>query len=644
MSSYNENLQTSVFNSLQALELDQKNMRSKLDASTFTLYYAEGAVITAAEKLQQANQDYTAKQTVQNQAVNCSNISTNLLAAANEQKKYIGQSVTNAAVAASNVQIASNSVLRLSSDMGSIFSILSAADYGTDIYQLALEAYNLMNETAYVAEYTSQLAMEASTLTAEVSSGTVADMAKSTNDSVTGILKVASSEFDSQASVVGADNDALSQASAAEKVAEGVLEYTNAEYKATNQAYTLNNQELNLNLMVPKKLQSAIKYTVSFNAFKAPFPNASTHAGYPVSSYYIMLVKSSKQTVFNPANADSLLLYPDRVIAIPPPADKPVITRDIFISDLNDADGDALQLGQEYVVFVFTTFTEEYKKAINNFDDYLTAPSAPFTLTNTLNAPIAGKNNVVVEDTGKKQVLNFKLTENREFKVEYRAMFLPDVRNLAAGMLTEAGLRTIEKEVERMEQIAEKYDPMITSAQAEINSLNSTVDALTAQIKVLNAELRKAPNEKQRKKLQEEQDDLNEQLAQAQVQLAQANHSLKQLEKEKALATKAIEVDFPSQIGFFFNLKIAEQISAGNYTVAIAHAIAVKGSNRAEIVGEAQLKPETTDVFGNRLVEGNSYYPVVLAMSAALEENLDQFTNALSDYNKAVSFIYGSKK
>jgi hypothetical protein len=644
MSSYNENLQASVLASLQALELDQKNMKSKLDASTFTLYYAEGAVITAAEKLQLANQDYTAKQTVQNQAVNCNNISTNLLAAANEQKKYIGQSVTNAAVAASNVQIAANAVLRLSSDMGSIFSILSAADYGTDIYQQGLEAYNLMTETAYAAEYTSQLAMEASTLTAEVSSGTVADMAKSTNDSVTGILKVASSEFDSQASVVGADNDALAQASAAEKVAEGVMEYTNAEYKATNQAYMLNNKELNLNLVVPKKMQSAIKYTVSFNTYQAPFPNSSTHAGYPVSSYYIMLVKSSKQTVFNMANAEGLLLYTDRVMAIPSPADKSVISRDIFISDLKDSDGDSMQLGQEYVVFVFTTFTEEYKKAINDFDDYLTAPSAPFTLTNTLNAPIAGKHNVLVEESGKKQTLHFKLTENREFKVEYRAMFLPDVKSLAAGLLTEAGLRTIEKEVERMEQIADKYDPMIAEVQAEITSLNSTLDALTAQIKVVNAELKKATNEKQRKKLHDELEDLNEQQAQTQVSLTQANDTLKQLEKEKKLAMKSIEVDYPSQIGFFFNLKIAEQISAGNYTVATAHVHPLKGSNKAEIVGEAQLKPETTDVFGNRLVEGNSYYPVVLSVSTALEENLDQFTNALSDYNKALSFVYGNKK
>ena len=76
----------------------------------------------------------------------------NLLYSASQQKSYTAQSVTNAAVCAANVQVAANAVLRLSSDMGSIYSMLSAADFGSEIYLQSRTAYSIMNETAYDAE------------------------------------------------------------------------------------------------------------------------------------------------------------------------------------------------------------------------------------------------------------------------------------------------------------------------------------------------------------------------------------------------------------------------------------------------------------------------------------------------------------
>ena len=51
MSSFNENLHATVVASLQEQEQDEKLLLSALDASIFTLYYAEGARITAAENL-----------------------------------------------------------------------------------------------------------------------------------------------------------------------------------------------------------------------------------------------------------------------------------------------------------------------------------------------------------------------------------------------------------------------------------------------------------------------------------------------------------------------------------------------------------------------------------------------------------------
>jgi len=45
----------------------------------------------------------------------------------------------------------------------------------------------------------------------------------------------------------------------------------------------------------------------------------------------------------------------------------------------------------------------------------------------------------------------------------------------------------------------------------------------------------------------------------------------------------------------------------------------------------ALIGSNTTDNFGNTLKPGYSYLPVILSASKALEENLSQFINALSD-------------
>ncbi|MCB0837838.1 MAG: hypothetical protein KDD99_14295, partial [Bacteroidetes bacterium] len=55
------------------------------------------------------------------------------------------------------------------------------------------------------------------------------------------------------------------------------------------------------------------------------------------------------------------------------------------------------------------------------------------------------------------------------------------------------------------------------------------------------------------------------------------------------------------------------------------------------------LDEETTDNFGNILVEGEQYLPVVLTASAAMESNQKQFTNALSDISQAQPFVFHLK-
>jgi len=137
MNSYNENLHSSVVSSLNAQELELQKLKSQKDAATFSMYYAQGARVTAAEKLEVTTLKYNFQQKVNSQAVTDSDMSTNVLTSANNVKAYVAKSVTNGSVAAANVQIATNAILKLASDTGSIFSIVNAADYGTEIYRQA---------------------------------------------------------------------------------------------------------------------------------------------------------------------------------------------------------------------------------------------------------------------------------------------------------------------------------------------------------------------------------------------------------------------------------------------------------------------------------------------------------------------------
>lgn len=75
---------------------------------------------------------------------------------------YLQQLVSDCAVAAADTQVACNAIVRFASNIGSIKSMVSAADFDSTIEQKINDVYHRMNSTAYHAERASQLGMEAS--------------------------------------------------------------------------------------------------------------------------------------------------------------------------------------------------------------------------------------------------------------------------------------------------------------------------------------------------------------------------------------------------------------------------------------------------------------------------------------------------
>lgn len=520
MNSYNNNLHNTTVNILNNQKLEVKKNQSALRAGMFTLYYAKGAEITAGEHQKQAATTCSFKEGVVNETNANNHISINVLASAEQEKKLVGQAVSNAATAASNIQISANAITKLASDMGSVLSITQASMLDTEINEQAILCSKLIKETAYLAEEISQYSMEASALTSEVSANTVEAKATVTDTSVNELLAVATQEFDAAKAELKTTTETLNISSYNKNKAEGTLEDLDTNSSATENAYHLSNEKINLNLEVPSKDLSDTSFTICFYFIKAPF-ETNEKPDYPVEDYYILLVKDSEKSTFSITDAEQLILNKGRYVKVAPAEsnETPSVSTTILLTELIDADGDAMQLGQEYTIFVLAVYSEAYKKSLNAFDNFLTAPAATFTLTHTLQHPDA----TAVDFDPETNTLGFSLTENAAFSVAYRCMYLP-----------------------------------CTSAD-----------------------------------------------------------------------------DKP---GFLFNLDLAEQVSTGNYSVAATTENPDNGKKL--ITGTTQLTEATTDNFGNSLVKGQLYLPVVLSISTEVATDLDQFTYALSPFTLTTPFIY----
>jgi hypothetical protein len=752
MNSYNENLNATVVASLQSLDLDEKTLKSQLNASMFTLYHAEGATITANDKLGASKDELKFKNSVKQIAVINTNISNNLLSSATQADQYLKQAVTNAAVGASNVQIAANAIVRLASDIGSIFSIVNAADFDTDIFHQADNVRNLMNDTAYDAEVASQISMDASKLTSEVSSSTVLDRAKSTNASIKDLLKIASADFDTASQTVNTDNATQATVSADEKVAEGALEDICIDYLASKVAYYSTNDDLNLNLTVKSDAFSdstdedlslmdgsktpALSFNVSFNILKSPFPPFadSKRPTYPIENYSIFVVKDSKKSTFSVSNAETLLLSsipkqyvpfvpavahpaPGVVLPIGPnynglklSADKSKISGPIYFESiigkdesgvnytLQDTDGDDITIGVDYVVFVMGSYYNDYKKLLNNFDDFMSAPSKSFCMKTELQA--VGKLDISVAEIDKTEDLDdirnlfttelgksvqneaqtsdssddqkppaysmqlkFSVKEYPENtdKVSYRCIFLPEPADVAKGLLTKSSLKSlIDIEYIGLKSVEEDHDSEVSTAETRVSKIEllqrqATTDhaAIEAQLTAFQA---KNPNP---------EGDQAKELASLKASLRASSSLLTKHDKDykdelAALTTlKVKKVSTLNKLvaqrhsipGFFFNLPLAEQVSAGNYlpTVKVIDKnppkteAANSNNNTVKLVESnwtAFIGPDATDNFGNLLIANKSYIPVIVTLATVSEDKLVAYANAISDFETTKTFEY----
>ena len=652
MSSYNENLNASVVTSLQAQELKLSTTQAQLNAGMFTLYYAEDAKITAQEKLKKTEQKYSDQETIKDEAVENNNLSTNVVATANQEKQFNLQSVSNTAVAAANVQIATNAIVSLASDMGSIVSILNAADYGSQIFEQALAVNKLMNDTAYNAEVSSQLAMDASYRTAEVTATTVADMATTTGTSITDLLTILNSQLGATTALQLTENTAFTAAATAQKKAEGELIDANVEYDAAKETYLLSINELNLNLQITNKSSSEFK--VEFSPYTNPFYNGNTNTDFsenPVEKYYAFVVKESEKSIFSIATAEGLINTPEIAYQINA-ANFEDISEIISINDIKDINNENLSLGENYVVFVLTQFTMDYKKTLNNFEDYLTAASSSFVLTTPLNGPkadsisvsfLSNKDNTANYTT---QVLQFNLMEPNPVKVDYRCMFLLNNSTKINQMFETEDLLSVEKQIvieinNEINKIKDEEDEIKQfSNQNLLDSLNNELKNLTEKQTALNQNDTAEVAEVKGTSKNDADDAPDKQISDLKTRIQELTAT--NLRNINPISESQNGQKTTPKPGFFFNQLIAENVTDGNYTVPTDDQITIDSKTNIKSVTLPILE-NTTDNFGNPLIEGNEYIPVILSMASGPKKITVQFSNSISDFKNTATFNYATK-
>lgn len=678
MNSYNDNLHAGIVTSLSNQEIELKKLKGQLDASMLSLYYAEGSRITAAEKLKQASDEYESQKNISEQADIDSDISTNVLQSATKAKDLVANTVTNTAVAASNVQVAANAILKLASDTGSIYSIVQAANFGGDIYKQSDEANTLMNDTAYLAESLSQHSMEAAGSIAEVATGILAEKATATDTGVKNLLSVTTTDLTTASDTVTTANEALASTNKLEKEAEGSLETINSLYYASESAYLLNNEELNLELTAKEtedKTSSDRQYTVSFNPYTSAFkgPNTGTKP-YPVNAYYVFLVKDAVKKNFSIANAENIVNNDQentkkQYRKIPATGSTEPYSEPISIKDLKDFNGDDFELGSTYVVFVYGDLSSDYKRIINTFDNYLTAPSPSFSITNHLNPAFDVKVGPKLDDSTPPspvvpavQQLTFNVINDLDAKMTYRCIFLPDNKIFTKGLLTAGELSSIAKEQQALQEAENEFAAKLHELEELLSKENKTKDSLKSELEVFlkSLEEEKAANKgKLTAKSKKEKETKTKSVSDSNAEIKKIEAALEKLKAE--ILSKAIEYSHLTHEipGFCFDLMIAEKIPAGSYTTVedleipstplkpASSSEKTKGTTPTStepviipVEGVLTLTKAMTDNFGNRLTEGNTYIPVILSMSDDTESINHTITNALSDFKNTPSFTY----
>lgn len=644
MNTYNENLRASIVNSLDEQAKSLQKTQSALSAQEISLYYAQGALISANDKFDATLETYEKEQDILTSVNENNNSGVNVIDAATQEKAYVDKAVNNTAVAASNVQIAANAIVQLAGDLGNALSIVSAASYKSTIHKQTEAAKANMDITAYNAELASQLAMESTMLASSITASTVLTESQSTGAALNALNEGYVAQFEATSTTLDAQNTAAVEANNIEKKAEGLTEDLNAANYGITTAYELSNLELNsgLKIMDGANKPTDAGFSFSFNSYLTPlYPkkDANGQSQNAVQAYYVIVVDSASKSTFSTTSAEAAITgtspngKPMFVKLDPGTSSLPMsYSQKVNRTSIDDSNGNSIDLGKEYCLFLYIKMTQEYKNMINNYEEVLSAGSENFKMTHLLNAVKFPASATPAYSGGK---FEFKVTQPANYTMQYRVMFLPSGSAKVGNLLSDSNLPTTKKRAAYASKLA-KSKANIKAAQSEIDKIKTGYNG-AIKIERLEEHVTGAKSLTAAKltKLSPEESKALSGLEAANATIATNQTTINELGKAKVDGYQTL-----GKNGVFFNLTLAEQVPTGLYKVAELDSSTAAGANSVSGTFQVTLDDTTTDNFGNKLIVGDEYIPVVLSYSTVEASEAAEYTNALSNFinTKSIKF------
>lgn len=382
MNTYNDNFQQTVITTLQDLNEQQSQLETVKTAAQSTLFYAQGAEQTAKNKLAATEIKTDAARTVKDQAVINVNLAWSIANTSAQAKTNVAASVSNMATAAANIQVASNAITLLASDIGAALNIATASLYNTDTYAQILNANNYINDVANDARGISKTAMEASSAVAEISAANVQAQASAAQSKIANLLKTTQADFNQYCTAAISEHKTIADTSQAKNQAEGKLKDADSEANAITGVYTNASAQLNLGLRV--SVRNSKQICVNFTPLPEPFPafttplagNARLEAPAAQPVYFLVVVPETKSKQFSIDMAGQLFAHNNKPFLRVNASDTQPQQVEMEMSA--DAFGNAVTAGSNYVVYVLIELAQAYKRYLGNFSDLLSAPSPSF--------------------------------------------------------------------------------------------------------------------------------------------------------------------------------------------------------------------------------------------------------------------------
>lgn len=617
MNSYDDNLRESLTRSLVTLADQRTALLHGQSQAEAGLYHAKGAVLAARDRLETDQHHRDERRTVHKAARRAHDHATALHDTLVLAKEGSDSAITNTATAAKNLQASADAVMQLAATVGAALNVASAALYDTELYHQIARVNTNLNRVANQARFLALKGTEVSSKSAESIVGALTDQGTNVQTRLGDLLTQTQAGLDVKVAAVNSDETALNGALADEFTAHNLLREAQARQQTMSTMLSNTYRYANMDLRV--EVLSAKRIKLHFTPFKAPV--ATGDKGTPPSpkaKTFLAIVPQNLALPFSTDRATQLFSKWDGVSGCFTPVDPGETTLSLKL----DVYGNTITSDSPYAAFLYIEPSVDYKRYLGNFGDYLSIASAPFTPLTPLPGPVyAGRGEqegqllLAVADEGQAGSLADAILP----ALEAGAAELDD---LAAWLLANGA--TLDPELAlALDAIVPPFVPLLKAVIAALQDGKTGGGGdIHALLKLLNELPEPGEPVPQLATLRRLLPDLGILIDRAGVSRSQAaprlelrciliDHAI-----DGTLSDPAVTTALPS----YFTVETARGVAPSNYVVAHRLDVAPGGAklppafkHKEALWYAVDLGPQGRDSFGNPLLAGHRYAPVILA-------------------------------